>query len=413
MNKKIKILYLLLSFLMIISLSACSLNENDNSEDEQNLNNTEATWISLYSRCYEKEFFAKTFEDLNKEIMSQNSFVNDELSFYYNKKFLDKYNFTTTPNIENKDEFYYIGEKLDEFTYKRYFYTNISLPLQLPLTYPYEYDFKLSTPKDVLDKLNNDEYILASGSSDECYKELINKFYVANPVLNDLEFTYGLTYKARTIGRSLFYGDEYLKYYALKYGHTLDSELCPNYMFPSIEDEVSKEFAYYKPVVKYSNFEMIRLFGRIYIDNYAIDCMIFMRNSYNIKTMDELLDLLEKCNFNNPAYEGVYGDELLIEQGLKDYTAKYIFNQKEEKVKLDGRRYYERFVKSSMLDENGELKTFEHGISFFGIAQFDENRNIINDPTYILDYEEIYEEYFNTFIEGLTEIKINYVNHNK
>lgn len=66
-----------------------------------------------------------------------------------------------------------------------------------------------------------------------------------------------------------------------------------------------------------------------------------------------------------------------------------------------------------MLDENGELKTFEHGISFFGIAQFDENRNIINDPTYILDYEEIYEEYFNTFIEGLTEIKINYVNHNK
>ena len=76
MNKKIKILYLLLSFLMIISLSACSVNENDNSEDEQNLNNTEATWMSLYSRCYEKEFFAKTFEDLNKEIMSQNSFVN-------------------------------------------------------------------------------------------------------------------------------------------------------------------------------------------------------------------------------------------------------------------------------------------------------------------------------------------------
>lgn len=417
MNKMVKSFFVLLTVFLISFLASCidqnnnQVNNENNSSDKE----VEVTYVDTLPKRYEKDFHATSFDELNDIIMSQNSLYNDELTFYYNEKFLSKYNFTTSPNIENNNEFYYNGDHLDKNTYfkREIKLSPINRALQLVLTYPYDYQFKMSTPKDVLDKLNENQYVLASKYIERTYNDYYQTFYITNPVKNDIEFTYGLTYRARTIDRSYFFPYPLEEYQAELWGITESVDLCPNYLFPSFEENVSKTFSYYKPVVKISNFELITMFGRIYINDYAIDCMIYIRNSYNIKSIDQLLDLLEKSNFNDPVYEGEYGNESKIDEILEGYTFKYIFKQEEDDVKKNGRRYYDMFVRSMTLNENGELLSFEHGISFFGITQIDKNGNIINDPTYILDYKEIYEEYFNTFIEGLTEVKINYVNHNK
>ena len=102
MNKYFNTLFLLLIIVSSVLLYSCSFNEDildSNSPSEKD------PILRLIN--YEKHFVAKDFDELNNIIMSQNSLYEDDLEFYYNKAFLEKYDFTVTPDYSNMEEFYY------------------------------------------------------------------------------------------------------------------------------------------------------------------------------------------------------------------------------------------------------------------------------------------------------------------
>ncbi len=379
---------------------------------------------------YEKHFVAKDFNELNNIIMSQNSLYEDELEFYYNKVFLEKYNFTVNPDYNNKEEFYYKKHDLLEYylddDYKLPFYLNDLVLDNSKLQYNHAL---LSTPKETLDTLSNGSYeILPNNESLNPYYNNMKKYHLGylHDGLLKYELNYGITYVARSFEK---YCDNDFEL-SLDEGRVIhDSiDICPNHLYPEVGHELFNKrvctswdslYDYTThPVVRYTNFEFMYLVGRIYIENKPIDCLIFMRNSYNIDSKKELLDVFEKGGYYNSIGMRVVEEEEGSVRPLNFVIKSTIKSQKEYDRKnneLCANSYTINLGVSTMYDED-EIKCFEHGIVFFTVpfwknAYSDDLQPEFVDPSYLFDYEQIYDEYFDTFADGMEEVKIIYKNH--
>lgn len=432
MNKYYKTLFFLLIIVSSVLLYSCSIINNN-----LGINNFPVSDPNLELINYEKHFVAKDFDELNNIIMSQNSLYEDDLEFYYNKAFLEKYDFTFTPDYSNMEEFYY--EKIEDFGYiwsKDYERPVLFNDLVLDNSKLQYSKALLSTPKEILDSLPSDSYeIVSNNKSLNPYFNNMNKYNLYLTLYDEWinELNYGITYVARS----------FEKYCKIPFELSLDEnisafnhdslDICPNHLYPEIGHELfnkrvcispSPEYNYTtQPVVRYTNFEFMYLVGRLYIDNKPIDCLIFIRNSYNIDSKEELLDVFKKGGYyNSIGSKNVNkGDSFynslnyVLKSTIKNKRDYFTENRVSEEICANT---YTINLGITTTYDDGEIKCFEHGIVFFTIpywknAYSDDLVKEFVDPSYLFDYEEIYDEYFNTFVEGMEEVKISYRTKNK
>lgn len=340
---------------------------------------------------YEKEFYAMSFEELQDKIFAQDSLFSSSLSFYYNKKFLEQYGFTLYPDISNREEYHYNGEKLDRNSYyysdyvTYYGFRNISL-----FNSPYP-NAQLSTPRELLDNVYNGKYNYGSYENELYYLDA-TMYNILNPKSEDVELNYGITYKARTVKPIMMSGEGEMILNRFSKTEMEKVMICPNYLVPSIETmDAMYKGMYQIPVVYKTNFEYITLLGRLYINNFPIDCIIFMRNSYNLNSLEEV----EKI-FNFAEYSS-YIEQKKINT---NYLLKTTFNEVDNT--------YSQKIRISVKKENGEIQCFEHAIQFFNFPKRDVNSFIISKNNYLHEFDNIFDEYFNSFLDGIEEVKINY-----
>ena len=427
MNKYFNTLFLLLIIVSSVLLYSCSFNEDILDSNSPSVRDPHLNLIN-----YEKHFVAKDFNELNNIIMSQNSLYEDDLEFYYNKAFLEKYNFTVTPDYSNMEEFYY--EKNEDIGYiwsKDYVRPVLFNDLVLDNSELQYSNALLSTPKEILDSLPSDSYeIVSNNKSLNPYFNNMNKYNLYLTLYDEWinELNYGITYVARSFEKYCKNRFELsLDEKSIAFNH--DSlDICPNHLYPEIGHElfnkrvcISRDPEYdYKtqPVVRYTNFEFMYLVGRLYIDNKPIDCLIFMRNSYNIDSKEELLDVFNKGGYyNSIGSKNINKDDsfnnsinYVLKSTIKNKRDYFTENRVSEEICANT---YTINLGVTTTNDNGEIKCFEHGIVFFTIpywknAYSNDLEPEFVDPSYLFNYEQIYDEYFDTFVDGMEEVKISY-----
>ena len=276
--------------------------------------------------------------------------------------------------------------------------------------------------------------------------ELISNINGLNPYYNNMRKYYMYNKFSRTYEDHLNYGITYIarsfeKYCKIPFELSLDEkisafnhdslDICPNHLYPEVGNEIfnkrvcrswDPEYNYTEqPVVRYTNFEFMYLVGRLYIDNKPIDCLIFIRNSYNIDSKEELLDVFNKGGY----YNTIGNKNVNIDDSgnnVRNYTLKSTIANKKD---YSNRKNNELCANTYTINlgitttyDDGEVKCFEHGIVFFAIPYWknlysNELEKEFVDPSYLFDYEQIYDEYFDTFADGMEEVKIIYKNHNQ
>lgn len=398
MDKRLKNFLLIIMIGMIFVVSSCTLEENEedanNDVDENKEQCIPDGHLDIKNCIYEKEFYTISIEELQQKISSENSLYSDTLEFYYNKAFLDKYNFTTNPDVNT--------EYFDPHDYTEYiqFYPHYAVPR---FNYP---EIKLSTPKELLDTIYKDQFNYGASFIEDSNNAVPMRPYYFAPMrfryINDSPnevhpntFNYGVTYKARTIF------PQYLSFYDIdesrnKRIETEKVDICPNHLIPSLEEyDAMYNGKYQMPVVMLENFEYIFLFGRLYIDGYPIECMIFIQCSYNVDSFEELKYGFDKLN----VIEQIKNcDENGCNLDFETYSDYSIFNTSSYCSQHD--------LNVGWLDENNEECWFFQSIYFTKLTVYSDEYDFN-----LHDYDEIYKEYFNTFLEGISEIKIDYVNH--
>ena len=362
--KKINKFVLVLLFIFNLTLlSSCSINGVVYSEHP------------TYEVSFTKQYFTSTIDELENLIPTQESLYDAELKFYYNLDFLEKYNWTTTPDYNNKNEYIYtLYNSLSE-TYSTLFFTTSQY---VSLGNPLKYNNFFSTQVSYLNLIGKDSYYYQYEEPN--YSSSYYHFRFLNEETN--QFNYGITYQARSIEPIFLYKDNQTRDEYYERVETPNVKICPNLMVPSFENIEPDENGFYSyPVVYLEEYENITIACRIYIDSYPIDCLIRFKYLDKINSIEQLKELSK----NKDTYD-------LIE---KRYYCS------------DTYEHYSNCFNYVFEDEINLLHDFTYEVQFISFYN-KYGSNIAFKKPYLHNYIDELDEYFTTFIDGAEEISINY-----
>ena len=328
-----------------------------------------------YEVSFTKQYFTTTIDELESLIPTQESLYDAELKFYYNLDFLKKYNWTTTPDYNNKNEYIYnLGNFLSEIYSLNFFTTSQYVSLGNPL----KYNNFFSTQVSYLNLIGKDSYYYQYEEPNYFGGDYYFRFL--NEETN--QFNYGITYQARSI-EPIFLSKDYQtidEYYERV--ETPNVKICPNLMVPSFENIDPDENGFYNyPVVYLEEYENITIACRIYIDSYPIDCLIRFKYLDKINSIEQLKELSK----NKDTYD-------LIK---KSYHCS------------DSYERYRCYVHYMFEDEINKPRNFTYELQFFSFYEKYNTNTAFREP-YLHNYIDELDEYFTTFIDGAEEISINY-----
>ena len=112
--RKIKKLLIIYLFVMFFSLLSSCVYKKHVCPDPNSLD---------YDVTFTKFFFSDSFNELETKIRNSESYVDADLKFYYNLKFLEKFNWTMSPDYLNRNEFIYNSANNISKIYNNGFYT--------------------------------------------------------------------------------------------------------------------------------------------------------------------------------------------------------------------------------------------------------------------------------------------------
>ena len=370
LNKSLILLILLFNFIL---LSSC----------------IETSGVNKFKPPYEvtftKNIYADSIYELENKILNYDSYCDADLKFYYNLGFLEKYNWTMSPDYLDPNEFVYYDGQLGIRYNTKYNYLIHSTILYGLYYYTERYNNSLPT----LDGCStSDEFLKEIGTESYYYKYEERNYKTGNfsvQLYNDKtnKFNYGITYQARTI-EPIYLSKDLQTYKEFKDRiESADAKICPNLMIPSLEDVESNENGFYTiPVVIKEEYENITITCRIYIDEYPIDCVIRFRYSTKINSIEDVKKHLSSINLNDYIKKKYYDDD-----GFEKYELKFRYDYDDP--------------------NSSHLMEYSCYVSFSAV--YDKNNTIskLNKP-YLYNYTNQLDEYFNTFSDGVEEINIKY-----
>lgn len=373
MKKLNKCLILLVVVLNFICLSSC-IYKND---------------INKYTPPYEvsftKNFYVDSIVELENKILNYDSYCDANLKFYYNLGFLEKYNWTMSPDYLDPNEFIYYTDDLG-ISYNENYDNLVDSSIFYGLYYYTErYDNGLPT----LDGCStSDEFLKEIGTEAYYYKYEDRNYKTGHFTVQIYsektnKFNYGITYQARTIEPILLSKD--LQTY-MEFKDKIaspDVKICPNLMIPSLADVEPDENGFYSvPVVIKEEYENITITCRIYIDEYPIDCVIRFRYSSKINSIKDVEKYFSTIN-------------------LDDYIKKKYYSQSGyEKYELKFEYDYDDLNSSHPME-------YSYYVGFSAVYDENKTKSKLNKP-YLYIYTAQLDEYFNAFVDGIEEINLEY-----
>lgn len=333
---------------------------------------------------FTKNFFANSFDELDNIIMNTDSYCDADLKFYYNLGFLEKYNWTMSPDFLDSNEYVIYNENTSHAKYdSAYSYSNSHCTYYGNYfeTYRENPDDPTlegySTPYEFLTQIGTEAYYYKYEESN--YKGLSFNSMIYND--RTKKFGYGITYQARSIEPLFLTKDDQTN---TEYTDKIESanvKICPNLMIPSLEDVEPDENGFYSvPVVIKEEYENLTIVCRIYIDEYPIDCVIHFKYYSGLNSIDEVKEAISSLNLNEYVK-------------TKNNT-----NGNQETYTL-------RFEYDSC--ENSYPICYNYYVNFSAVHTKYNSNSKFNKP-YLCNYIEQLDEYFSTFIDGIEEVNIKY-----